>query len=121
MIALARLMALVMLVIGIIFIVNPKSMKPYLAFWKKGKRMRIGGIVNIIIGIVFLKISSGCGIPMVLIILGIMSTLKGIVLLVAPPEKTKAMLSFWENKSEKAVRGGSIIVIIMALLLLKAI
>ncbi|MBU4313109.1 MAG: hypothetical protein KJ706_10405 [Candidatus Omnitrophica bacterium] len=95
-------------------------MKDYVAFWKQGKRLLVGGIVNILLGILFLKVASQCRIPGVITAMGIISLIKGIALVIRGPEKAKAMLDYWANKSPKAMRLFAILAIAIGLLMLRS-
>ena len=82
MLLLMKILAIAITVIGVIFLFNPKAMNGYIAFWKQGKRLFVGGIVNILLGILFLKVASQCRISGFITAMGIISLIKGIVLVV---------------------------------------
>ena len=58
MVIFVKLFGVVVVVMGIIFSINPKAFKQYISFWKQGKRLQIGGVVAIIFGIIFLIAAS---------------------------------------------------------------
>ncbi|MBU3959211.1 MAG: hypothetical protein KKE91_05090 [Candidatus Omnitrophica bacterium] len=118
---LVRLLALAILVIGVWFLINPKMMNNYAAFWKKDKRLRIGGVINLIFGIIFLMAASQCKVAIVIIIMGFIALVKGIMLFVLGPEKAKAMIAKWENKPAGTVRAFAVIPILIGSLLMWAI
>jgi len=121
MLILVRLLALAMMVIGVLFLIKPKMMNSYAAFWKKDKRLYIGGVINLIFGIIFLMSASQCKAPLVMIVMGLMSLVKGIMLFVIGPEKAKAMISKWENKPVGAIRAFAVLPILIGVLLMWAI
>ncbi len=121
MLILIKLMAFLFLVIGGLFLVNPKIMKNYISFWNKDSRIRVGAIINLIFGIVFLMSASQCRVGLVMTIMGIISLIKGIFLLVSGAEKAKAMINKWQNKPQGVIRLISLLAIGMGILLLWAI
>jgi len=118
---LVRLLALAILVIGVLFLINPKMMNSYAAFWKKDKRLRLGSVINLIFGIIFLMAASQCRVPVVMIIMGIMSLVKAVMLFVLGLEKVKAMITKWESKPAGKVRAFAVIPILIGILLIWAI
>ena len=121
MLVLIRLLAIVMVVIGVIFLLNPKSLKSYAAFWKLGKRLYVGAVINILFAIIFLSSAAQCRISGVILVMGIMSLIKGIYLFILGPEKMKAKLDWWIQKPPGAARIMAIIVIAMGALLIYSI
>ena len=117
MLIIAKLIALSILVIGAIFLVNPKAMKNYVGFWVQGSRMRKGGVVNLVIGIVLLMAASQCRVPIVLTLMGIMSLVKGVFLFSVGSEKAKAMAGKWRDKPQGKVRLLALLPIGLGLLL----
>ena len=121
MLIIARLIALLMLAAGVIFLANPKAMKSYVDFWLQGSRMRKGGVVNLIIGIVLLIAAPQCNVPIVITLMGIVSLIKGVALFTFGLEKAKAMAVKWRDKPQGRVRLFALLPIGLGLLLLWSI
>ena len=81
MVGLIKLLAFVILAMGGLFLINPDILKKYVVFWGKGSRIRIGAVISLIFGIIFLMSVSQCRVGLVLTIMGIISLIKGIFLL----------------------------------------
>ena len=121
MLIIAKLIALLMLAAGAIFLANPKAMKSYVDFWLQGSRMRNGGVVNLIIGIVLLIVAPQCRVHIVITLIGLLSLIKGIVLFKFGLEKAKAVASKWRDKPQGQVRLFALLPIGLGLLLLWSI
>ncbi|MBU1148144.1 MAG: DUF2065 family protein [Candidatus Omnitrophica bacterium] len=121
MLALIRLLAIAIIVMGVIFLLNPKALKSYATFWKQGKRLYVGAIINILFAVIFLSSASQCRISGVILVMGIMSLIKGIYLLVLGPEKMKAKFDKWSQKPDGIARIMSLVVIAIGALLIYSI
>ena len=102
--ALARIISLYFIASGIVFIINPKSLKRYIAFWLQGKRLYAVGVSRFISGGILLLSFSQCRIKWTIFILGVLNILAGLPYFIRGIEGMKAMLSFWEQRPPKAVR-----------------
>ncbi len=121
MIILVKLISVIILVEGIVFLLSPKAMKKWVNFWAKEKRLYIGAALALLFGIIFLSIASQCKLPMVLTIMGVMSLIKGIVIFALGPEKMKARLDWWSARPAGTARIIGIIAIAIGALLLYSI
>jgi uncharacterized protein YjeT (DUF2065 family) len=120
MLMLVRLFALVMVVFGIINMLNPEVMKKYIAFWAKGKRLQVGGIISLVIGIIFLFTAPQCNIPWLVVLMGIIALIKGVVLLVLGPEKWLANINWWTSRPPMVLRILSVVTIVLGVVLINA-
>ena len=121
MLILAKVIAVLIIGIGIIFLLNPKAMKQYAAFWVQGKRIYMGGILNLLFGVLFLLVASQCRLVEVIIVAGLIPLAKGIMIIICGPEKMKAMLNWWSKKSPAAARLMALVAIGLGALLLYSI
>ena len=104
MLLLVRLFGISIVGFGIIFLIDPKVMKAYIAFWEPEKRLRIGAIISLLAGIIFLSAAAQAKLSGVIIALGIVSLIKGIILFILKPLKTKSMMNWWAQKSDSFIR-----------------
>jgi len=121
MLILVKLFALLILVIGGLFLINPNIMKKYVSFWAQGSRIRVGAIVSFIFGVIFLTSASQCRVGLVLTIMAVLSLAKGVFLLVSGVEKAKAMINKWQDKPKGTIRLLALVEIGIGILLLWAI
>jgi len=99
-----KLFGIVIAVMGIIFLINPKTLKQYFLFWKQEKRLQIGGIIAIIFGIIFLIAAPQCRLTGLIIVLGIWSIIKGALLFMLGQKKIYAYLDWWLSKPVSVTR-----------------
>ncbi len=118
MLTLVKLMGIVIVVAGIIFGLNPKAMKAYIAFWGPGKRLRIGAVLSFVIGFIFLLAAAQCRLTAVINIFGILAVIKGILLFILGPEKIKSMMNWWQQKSDLFIRLYALFALAMGALLI---
>ena len=104
MLLLVKLLGISIVGLGIIFLIDPKVMKAYIAFWEPAKRLRIGAIISFLVGIIFLLAVAQAKFPGVIIALGIVSLIKGITLFILNPLKTKSMMNWWAQRSDSFIR-----------------
>ncbi|UCC94885.1 MAG: hypothetical protein JSW40_08755 [Candidatus Omnitrophota bacterium] len=80
MIGLVKLMGIVMVVSGAIYLVKPKVCEQVKNFWVKGNRLYLGGALSLLIGIIFLLAAWRCALPWFIMLVGIISLAKGILI-----------------------------------------
>ncbi|MCK4463936.1 MAG: hypothetical protein KAU58_06460, partial [Candidatus Omnitrophica bacterium] len=115
-----RLFGIVILVMGTIFLVKKDALKQYLSYWKQEKRIRIGGIIAIPFGIIFLLAASQCRLTWLIAVLGIWSIIKGVLLLTLGQEKINTYLDWWLNRPTSRTRLLSLIAIAFGILIIYA-
>jgi uncharacterized protein YjeT (DUF2065 family) len=120
MILLIKLLGIVILVLGVIYLINPDTMKQYAAFWTKGKRMYSGAALSTLIGIMLLLAATQCAVSWVIALFGIITIVKGIVLFVLGPEKAKTRLNRLVEKPVAVLRVFAILAIVIGALLIYA-
>lgn len=116
-----KVVGIIILVEGIIFLLCPKALKKCVGFWAQGKRICVGAGLNILFGILFLLAASQCRVAWVVVTLGIMSLAKGTIIFIRGFEKTKTRLDWWGNRPLMAVRFIALIIITIGMLLLYSI
>ena len=118
---LVKLLGIVMVVLGVIYFLKPAIYRKYIDFWTKDKSHVYGGLaLAIVIGIILLRAASSCSIPWFVILIGILSLIKGIVGLVVGEQKAIAFAQSFKNKPDKKLRNMGIFAIIVGVLLIYA-
>jgi len=118
MVGLVKLMGIVMVALGAIYLVKPATMKKYIHFWLKGKRIYFGGILNLLIGIIFLAAASQCILSWFVTILGILSLIKGILIFAFGLKKITAMAEGLTKRSVKILRIFAFIALVAGIVLI---
>lgn len=118
MVILVRIFGILIVVMGIIFLVSPKIMKQYIAFWKQQRRLYAGGIFSLLFGVIFLLAALQCRLAWVIIVLGIWAIIKGVLLLTLGLKRINAYLNWWFERSLSAIRLLAIIAIAFGVLII---
>ena len=120
MVILIRLLGIVTVVFGAIYLLKPDIIKPYMAFWMIGKRLYGGAVLSLAIGIILLLAASQCTITWFVALFGILGLVKGIVLFVAGQEKMKSWADWWIERPITFRRVHALVAIIIGALLIYA-
>jgi len=119
--ALVKLLGILIGGFGVAYFVNPGIIKQYMAFWKNKKRLLMGGVLSLAIGIIFLLAASQCRWTGFIVVFGILSLAKGIWLLATPQEKLLSMLNWWTKKPITFLRVHALFAVIFGVLLIYAV
>ena len=87
MLIVVRVVGVLIVGMGVAFLLKPKLYKQYVAFWQPGKRLYLGAILAILIGVIFLLAATQCRLVGFIVALGIISLAKGIMLFTLGREK----------------------------------
>lgn len=118
MLILVKLFGIVLVALGVIFLINPEVIKKYAAFWTKGKRIYMGGILSLLIGIIFLLVASQTRLTWFVALFGILALIKGILLFVLGPAKIIAMINWWQARPPLVLRLYAFLVLALGVLLI---
>ncbi len=118
MVGLIRLLGAAMVAIGAIYLVKPSTMKKWLNFWAKENRLQMAAVLNLVIGIIFLAAASKCAVPWIIVIFGILSLAKGILLFVLGKKKMLSMIEGFAKKPIKALRIYALLALSLGFLLI---
>ncbi|MBU1932358.1 MAG: DUF2065 family protein [Candidatus Omnitrophica bacterium] len=114
---LIKIIAILILAEGIIFLIKPELMKKLISFWNNKQRLYVGGFISLVFGVILLKISSSCRVPGVIMAMGVIALIKAFLILTAPA-RMRARVDWLKSRPNKTVRGFSFIVIAAGLLIL---
>ena len=104
MIIAVRVFGILIVGMGIFFAVNPLGFKQYISFWKQTKHIKNGGILSVVIGIVFLMAASKCRMELLINILGLLAIIKGVLLLTIAQKHIINYIDWWNNKTPLAAQ-----------------
>ena len=118
MLILVKLFGIAIVAMGIYFLINPKAMKQYIAFWQPQRRLYIGSISSLLFGVIFLLAASQCRLSGIIIFLGIWALLKGVLLLVLGQKRLNTYLNWWLERPLSVIRLLGIIVLAFGALII---
>ncbi len=104
MVIFVRLIGLLSVIAGIIFIIDTDRMKKVAAFFLEGNRFYFAGVIRILVGILFLMAASQCKFPWVIIILGAVILIAGISIFSMGIEKVKDIVTWIYTKPNLFLR-----------------
>ena len=121
MLILIKLLGIIIIAFGIIYLVNPGVMRKYIMFWAKGSRIYIGGVLNILISIILLLAASRCKLVWFVILVGLASLAEGIILLMSGPKKWVSMINWWAGRPSGVLRILGLLVLAIGVALLYSV
>ncbi len=113
-----RVVGVLIVGMGVAFLLKPKLYKQYVAFWQPGKRLYLGAILAILIGVVFLLAATQCRLVGFIIGLGILCLVKGVMLFTLGREKIESILKWYQARSLLVLRFIGLIAIAFGALLI---
>ena len=114
-----RVVGVLIVGMGVAFLLKPKLYKQYVVFWQPGKRLYLGAILAILIGVLLLlAASSECRLVGVILAVGIISLAKGIMLFTLGREKIESVLKWYQARSLLVLRLIALIAIALGALLI---
>lgn len=120
MLTVARVIGLIIGLMGSILLVSPKTMKQLIAFWSVGERIYLAGLLRVLIGIALLS-SRGCRWPLVVALIGLLILIKGVLIFILGAPRIKPLFSWWENGPALLVRLAGLFALSIGLLLYYAV
>lgn len=89
-----KFLGVVVAVMGIVFLINTNALRQFSLFWKRGKRLQIGAVIDFVFGIFFLLAAPQCRLPGLITIFGILALIEGVLILTF----NQKYLDWWLSK-----------------------
>jgi hypothetical protein len=121
MVILARLIMLAVIAYGLLLIFRKDTRTRLLSFVRTVKGVNIVGSGRIVIGAIFLSVSSTSRVPWLITLFGVLSIIAGIIALVAKKEVISRMAGWWEEKPESLQKLMGVIPVIIGIIILLAL
>lgn len=121
MLILAKLVAILIIVVGIIYLVSPKVMRQVMAYYEQGKRIYTGGVIRLLFSVILLLVASQCRLVGIVIVFGILFLIGGILVFALGLDKLKSILRWYTEKSDIVLRLFAVLAVIIGALLLFSI
>ena len=104
MVGLVKLVGIVIIIFSAVYTVKPSTIKKMLNFWQKDNRIYLGAIINIIIGVIFLTAAALCFMPWFVVVMAVVSFLKGALIFILGKKKTLAWMEGIGKSPAKQLR-----------------
>ena len=121
MLILVKLIGIVMVAMGIIFLVSPTTMRQFMLLCEKGKRVYMMGVLRILFGVIFLLTASQSRIVGVTVTLGILFIIAGVTIFILRLDRIKTMLKWYYGRPLLVLRLIALIVIALGALILYSV
>jgi hypothetical protein len=118
MLILVRLVGMILVAIGIVFLISPNRIRQWIVFCQKGRKPYMMGLLRILIGVIFLLAASQSRIVWVIVTIGILALLGGITIFILGLERFKSMLRWWQGRSLLFIRLIALLAIAIGVLIL---
>ena len=113
-----RIIAIVFILLGILYLAKPELVKRILEFFKQGKRIYIAGVIRLILAVVFLLAAQQCKVPWAIGVFGILLLVSGVMIFIIGAQKLKSWLEWWQKQSLLLLRALSLVTIAFGLLII---
>ncbi|HIJ67715.1 MAG TPA: hypothetical protein HPP87_08830 [Planctomycetes bacterium] len=94
------------LVVGaaVLLLIKPDAYRKYVKLFVRGKLLYIPAVISIIVGVVLLIFARECHIPWVIIVVGLLSAIKGLSIFAVKLDTLKGMLNWLCERSDITLR-----------------
>jgi hypothetical protein len=94
-----KIVGVILICMGLLFLLKPGAVKALTRFFGQDKRIYIGGVVRLVLAILFLLSATGCKHPWIVGVFGIVFLLAGLIIFLSGPTKLKPMLTWFLGRS----------------------
>jgi uncharacterized protein YjeT (DUF2065 family) len=106
-----KIVGILILLIGIVFLLEPGVIKRLMEFMKKGKRVYFAGVLRFALAIIFLLGASGCDQKWIIAAFGILFLISGLLIFILGPEKIRQIFDWYQNQPALLFRIIAVIVL----------
>ena len=99
-----KIIGIVFILVGILYLFKPKVAKSLMEFFKKGIRMYFVALIRFALGIVFFIAALKCKHPWIIIGFGIVFLISGLLIFILGLKRLKSMLEWWQKQSTLLIR-----------------
>ena len=115
-----KVLGIVFVCMGIVYILKPEIIKNLMLFFRKGKRLYVAGLVRFALAIVFLLGARECDITWLITAFGIIFLISGLLVFTLGLEKLKAIIDWYQTQPILLLRVIALIVLVVGALIIYA-
>ena len=93
-----KIVGIIIVLIGILFLLKPDVMKIIMGFMKKGRRIYLAGLLRFALAVIFLLGARECNYKWIIAAFGIIFLISGLLIFTIGPEKIRRMLDWYQNQ-----------------------
>jgi hypothetical protein len=94
-----KIVGILIVLIGIMFLLKPGVMKRLMEFMKKGKRIYLAAVLRFVLAIVFLLGASECYQKWIIAVFGILFLISGLLIFLLGPERIRQMFEWYQKQT----------------------
>ena len=113
-----KIIGIVFVAIGVVYILKPSVMKRLFEFFKKGNRLYVAVPIRLGLAVVFLMGARECRQFWVIFVLGILLLISGVLVLVLGPKKLVPIIEWFQGQSEILQRVIALIVLAVGVVII---
>lgn len=118
MVTIVKLIGVILIALGLSFAFKPHTLRRLIQFFCQGNNIYLVGLVRIILGIIFLISATQCRKTGIMITLGVVVLLAGVLVFIMGRERINKIAQQVINSSDIALRGLSLVLLILGALIL---
>ena len=101
-----KIIGIVFVFIGIVYLLKPSVLKSFVEFFKKGKRIYFVGLIRFVLAVIFLLAANQCRTETawVIIVFGILFMISGLLVFMLGAKRLKSILEWWQRQSSLLLR-----------------
>ena len=94
-----KIVGIVFILVGIVYLLKPDVMKRLIEFFKKGKRIYLAGLIRLALAVIFLLGARECDITWVIVVFGVLFLISGLLIFMLGPEKLRTIFDWFQKQS----------------------
>ena len=108
-----KIVGIVFVFIGILYLLKPGVLKSFVEFFKKGRRIYFVGLIRFVLAVIFLLAANQCKRVWVIIVFGILFMISGLLVFMLGTKRLKSILDWWQKQSLLLLRLVAVIILAM--------
>jgi len=93
-----KIIGIIFMIVGVVYMLQPNIMKRIMEFFKQGKRLYFAGVIRFALAVVFLLAARECDITWVIVVFGILFIISGLLIFMLGLERLKSMIDWWQKQ-----------------------
>ena len=110
----------VIVCLGLVYLIRPKTLRAIMRFFSVGKRLHLAALVRFALAIVFFLGARECDMRWVIVLFGLIFMLSGLLIFMLGLEKSKAIISWYQEQPIVIFRVVAIMVLSVGLIIVYA-
>ena len=106
---------------GIGLLINPASMKQFIVFWGKGKRLYLAALIRVVMGTIFILVSEQSRWPEFLFVFGMLMFAGAASIVALGLERAKRVIYWWGKRSSAFLWFMGLVVLVIGAMLLSSV